>query len=74
MNIDSNPLTNHVNSMHDQHMQQIFQQVKNAMKDINLQEGDFIYFSDEHHRVNISPYRMTMEIRFPKGIKHHTES
>lgn len=70
MHIESNYITTHGDSIHDQHMQQIFQQVKDTMKDINLKDGDFLYFSDEHHRVKISPYRMTMEIRFPNGINH----
>lgn len=73
MYIDSNPLTNPGDLIHDQQMQLIFQQVKDTMKDIDLKDGDFLYFSDEHHRVKISPYRMTMEIRFPNGINHIPE-
>ncbi len=73
MHIESSNLPDIRDPLNDQRMQLIFQQVKDTMKDINLKDGDFLYFSDEHHRVNISPYRMTMEIRFPKGINHHVE-
>jgi len=55
--------------MPDKHMLQIFKQVEEAMKNINLKDGDFLSFSDEHHRINISSYRLTMEIRFPEGIE-----
>ena len=54
--------------MPDQNVQFLFQQIEDAMKLINLKAGDFVSFSDEHRRMHISPYRMTLEIRFPDGI------
>ena len=58
------------NSLQNERMRTMFEQVESAMKDINLKEGDFLYFSDENYRIKISPYRMTMEMRFPDGIPH----
>ena len=56
-------------SKQNERMRSIFEQVENAMKDIHLNDGDFLYFSDEHYRLKISSYRLTMEMRFPDGIK-----
>lgn len=56
--------------MQDQHMQLIFNQVRKALKEIDLKDGEFLSFSDEHRRMNISPYRMTLEMRFPQGIEN----
>ena len=52
----------------NKHLQFIFEQVEQAIKNLNLNEGDFFSFSDENRRVNVSPYRLTMEIRFPQGL------
>ena len=52
----------------NKNMLYIFDQVEQAIKDLNLNEGDFFSFSDENRRVNVSPYRLTMEIRFPHGL------
>ncbi len=56
------------NSQQNERMRSMFEQVENAMKEIHLKEDDFFYFSDENYRIKISPYRMTMEMRFPDGI------
>lgn len=53
----------------NQNLQYIFEQVEQAIRNLNLNEGDFFSFSDENHRVNVFPYRLTMEIRFPHGLK-----
>ncbi len=55
--------------MPDKNIQLLFQQVEDAMKAMQLKEGDMLSFSDEHRRMHVSPYRMTLEIRFPEGIE-----
>lgn len=52
----------------NQNLQYIFEQAEQAIRNLNLNEGDFFSFSDENHRVNVSPYRLTMEIRYPHGL------
>ena len=54
--------------MTDEQAQILFKQIVKTMKNINLKDGDFLSFTDEHKRVNISPYRVTLEMRFPNGI------
>ncbi len=56
-------------SSQNEQMRSLFEQVEKAMKNIRLKDGDFLYFSDEHSRIKISPYRMTMEMRFPDGME-----
>ncbi len=53
----------------NEQMRSLFEQVEIAMKNIRLKDGDFLYFSDDHRRIKISPYRMTMEMRFPDGLE-----
>ncbi len=60
--IDKTVLTPNKNMLY------LFDQVEQAIKNLNLNEGDFFSFSDENRRVNVSPYRLTMEIRFPHGL------
>lgn len=55
-------------SVQNQQMRSLFEQVESVMKNIRLKNGDFLYFSDKNSRIKISPYRMTMEMRFPNGI------
>ncbi len=55
-------------SIQNEQMRSLFKQVETAMKSIQLNGGDFLYFSDKNYRIKISPYRMTMEMRFPDGI------
>gem|GEM_PF-2677484 len=56
--------------MSEKNIQILFKHIKDAVKDIDLKEGDILSFSDEHHRLRVSPYRLTMEIRFPEGINN----
>ena len=59
--------------MSEKHIQHLLKHVKDAVKDIDLKEGDILSFSDEHYRLRVSPYRITMEIRFPEGINNSKE-
>jgi hypothetical protein len=54
-------------------LEQIIQNIRESIRDLNLQEGDFITSSDENHRISVSPYRITMEIRFPDGMNEGRE-
>lgn len=56
--------------MQQKRMEIIIQNIKDTIKDFNLQDGDIFTLSDEHHRVSVSSYRLTMEIRFPDGINN----
>jgi len=56
--------------MQQKHMERIIQNIKDTIKDFNLQDGDIFTLSDENHRVSVSPYRVTMEIRFPDGVNN----
>jgi hypothetical protein len=44
--------------------------IQEELKKLNLQDGEIISQVNEHYRLNISPYRMTMELRFPEGIQN----
>ncbi len=54
--------------MHKKHLESIIENIKKTVKEFNLKDGDMLSVTDEHHRVHVSPYRVTMEIRFPEGI------
>ncbi len=42
-----------------------------AIMNIKLKDDDIIYVTDENYHVRVSPYRLTMEIRFPEGINNN---
>ncbi len=44
--------------------------IQEELKKLNLRDGEMIAQANEHYRLNISPYRMTMELRFPEGIQN----
>ena len=67
MQQENTNLTQKGEFMQEQYTQMLFAQVKEAIKNFKLKEGDFITFSDENHQLRVSPYRMTMEIRFPEN-------
>ncbi|NOX88719.1 MAG: hypothetical protein GXO77_06815 [Calditrichaeota bacterium] len=56
--------------MENRELEMIIKNVKEVLKKLNLQDGDILFHADENYRVNVSPYRMTMELRFPEGIQN----
>ncbi len=56
--------------MENRELEMIIKNVKEVLKKLNLQDGDILFHADENYRVNVSPYRMTMELRFPEGIRN----
>jgi hypothetical protein len=60
-------------NMQQRHLERIIQNIRESIRDLNLQEGDFITSSDENHRISVSHYRITMEIRFPEGMNNGRE-
>ena len=54
--------------MKDQDLKSLIRNVKETLKKMNLQDGDMVFQTNENYRVHVSPYRMTMELRFPEGI------
>ncbi|MBD3224462.1 MAG: hypothetical protein GF313_07020 [Caldithrix sp.] len=54
--------------MHKKNIETIIENLKKTVKDFKMKDGDMFSITDEHHRVHVSPYRITMEIRFPEGI------
>ncbi len=54
--------------MSEKRLHHLLKSIKDAVKDIDLKEGDIISYVDENYRLRMSPYRLTMEIRFPEGI------
>ena len=55
-------------AMEKRELELIVENVKEVLKKLNLRDGDILFHADENYRVNISPYRMTMELRFPEGL------
>ena len=61
-------LNNEVLHMHRGRLEYIIKNLRDTIKELNIQDGEIINLSDEHHRVMVSPYRLTMELRFPDGL------
>ncbi len=59
--------------MKDREIEILIKNIKETLKRMNLEDGDIITRADEDYRVHVSPYRMTMELRFPKGINNMSE-
>ena len=57
--------------MPDENLVGLVHKTMDAVMDIKLKDDDIIYVSDENYHVRVSPYRLTMEIRFPEGIKNN---
>ncbi len=57
---------------HDE-LEILIKNIQEELKKLNLQDGEIIARANEHYRLNISPYRMTMELRFPEGIQNLSE-
>ncbi|MEJ2055223.1 MAG: hypothetical protein P8X42_15005 [Calditrichaceae bacterium] len=49
-------------------LQYIINNLRDSFKELNVQHGQILNLSDENYRVSVSPYRVTMELRFPEGI------
>lgn len=47
----------------------IIRQLRKTIKEMNIKPGEIINCSGEHYRVMISPYRVTLELRFPDNNK-----
>ncbi len=54
--------------MHNSNIEIMLKRIKETIKDFNLKDGDIVTSFDEFHNIRVSPYRVTMEIRFPDGI------
>lgn len=59
--------------MKDRELEILIKNIKESLKKLNLQDGDILSHADENYRVHVSPYRMTMELRFPEGIQNIQE-
>ncbi|APF19750.1 hypothetical protein [Caldithrix abyssi] len=59
--------------MEKRELEMLVENVKEVLKKLKLNDGDIFYHTDENFRVNVSPYRMTMELRFPEGIHNLKE-
>ncbi len=59
--------------MENRELELMIKNVKEILKKLDLRDGDILFHTDENHRVNISPYRLTMELRFPEGIHNMKE-
>ena len=59
--------------MQDKSLEFFVKNVKDAVKNFKLKDGDILSFADENYRLRVSPYRLTMEIRFPEGINNAKE-
>lgn len=59
--------------MKNNELEVFIKNIQEELKKLNLQDGEFIAQANEHYRLNISPYRMTMELRFPEGIQNIQE-
>ncbi len=59
--------------MEKKELEIMIENIKNVLKKLNLRDGEILFHSDENFRVNVSPYRMTMELRFPEGIHNLKE-
>lgn len=68
-NIFNEPVTNdEVLLVHQEHLEGIIENLQDTIKELNIQEGEILNLSGENHRVMVSPYRLTLELRFPDGI------
>lgn len=56
--------------MQDKYLELMIENIKDALKNIPIRDGDILAHADEHHRLHISPYRLNLEIRFPEGIQN----
>ncbi|RLD12905.1 hypothetical protein DRI50_08260 [candidate division KSB1 bacterium] len=56
--------------MKNNELEILVKNIQEELKKLNLQDGEIISQVNEHYRLNISPYRMTMELRFPEGIQN----
>ncbi len=59
--------------MKNNELEILVKNIQEELKKLNLQDGEIIAQANEHYRLNISPYRMTMELRFPEGIQNIQE-
>jgi hypothetical protein len=54
--------------MHQGRLESIIKNLHDTIKELNIQEGEILNLSGENHRVMVSPYRLTLELRFPDGL------
>ena len=59
--------------MPNKNLEHLVINIKDAVKNMHIKDGDIYTLSDEHYRLRVSPYRLTMEIRFPEGINNMKE-
>jgi len=60
--------------MPDENLRGLVHKTMDAVMNIELKDDDIIYVSDENYHVRVSPYRLTMEIRFPEGIQNNNNA
>ena len=56
--------------MSTENLENLMSNIQDAVKNMRIKDGDIYTLSDEHYHLRVSPYRITMEIRFPEGINN----
>lgn len=54
--------------IHQGRLESIIKNLQDTIRELNIQEGEILNLSGENHRVMVSPYRLTLELRFPDGL------
>ncbi len=54
--------------MIEKDIENLIQKIRQQLRDVELKDGEIISHTEENVRFHFSPYRLTMEIRFPEGI------
>ena len=54
--------------MGEKDIETLIRSIRQQLRDVKLKDGEIISHTEENVRLHFSPYRMTMEIRFPEGI------
>ena len=54
--------------MPERDIETLIQNIRQQLRDVKLEDGEIITHTEENVRFHFSPYRLTMEIRFPEGI------
>jgi len=54
--------------MAEREIETLIKNIREQLRDVQLKDGEIITHTEENVRFHFSPYRLTMEIRFPEGI------
>ena len=60
--------------MTNKNLEHLVINIQDAIRNMQIKEGDFFSLSNEHYHLRVSPYRLTMEMRFPEGISNMKEN